>query len=34
MTNEQLVKDNIKDSFHAFRDGNHDCHDDDGSDDD
>jgi hypothetical protein len=31
--NENLVKDNIRDSFHAFRDDNHDCHDDDGNDD-
>jgi hypothetical protein len=32
--NENLVRDNIRDSFHAFRDENHDCHNDDGSDDD
>ncbi len=31
--NDNLVRDNIKASFHAFRDGNHDGHDDDGSDD-
>ena len=29
--NDQLVRDNIKRSFHAFRDENHDCHDDSGS---
>lgn len=32
--NDHLVRNNIEDSFHAFRDGNHDGHDDDGSDDD
>lgn len=32
--NDNLVRDNIRDSFHAFRDGNHDGHDDDGSDND
>lgn len=32
--NENLVKDNIKDSFHAFNDSNHDCHNDHGNDDD
>ncbi len=32
--NDQLVEDNIKDSFKAFRDENHDGHDDDGNDDD
>jgi len=31
--NQGLVNDNIQKSFHAFRDENHDCHDDDGSDD-
>jgi hypothetical protein len=31
--NDNLVRDNIRDSFHAFRDGNHDCHNDNGSDD-
>jgi hypothetical protein len=30
--NQGLVNDNIRKSFHAFRDDNHDCHDDDGSD--
>jgi hypothetical protein len=29
--NTQLVRDNIRRSFHAFRDENHDCHDDSGS---
>lgn len=28
--NDNLVAHNIEASFHAFRDGNHDCHDDDG----
>jgi hypothetical protein len=32
--NDNLVKHNIEASFHAFHDGNHDGHDDDGSDDD
>lgn len=32
--NENVVKDNIKDSFHAFHDGNHDCHNDSGGDND
>jgi hypothetical protein len=32
--NDSLVRDNIRTSFHAFRDANHDGHDDDGSDDD
>lgn len=32
--NEELVQHNIKSSFHAFRDGNHDCHNDNGSDND
>ena len=32
--NQGLVNDNIRKSFHAFRDGDHDGHDDDGSDDD
>ena len=31
---ESVINDNIRKSFHAFRDENHDCHDDDGSDDD
>ncbi len=31
--NDNLVRDNIRTSFHAFRDENHDGHDDDGSDD-
>jgi len=31
--NENLVADNIRSSFHAFRDENHDCHNDHGSDD-
>lgn len=33
-SNDNLVRNNIEASFHAFRDGNHDGHDDDGSDDD
>jgi hypothetical protein len=32
--NDNLVRNNIEGSFHAFHDGNHDGHDDDGSDDD
>jgi hypothetical protein len=32
--NQNLVEDNIKSSFHAFRDEDHDGHDDDGNDDD
>jgi hypothetical protein len=32
--NEETVADNIRDSFHAFQDENHDCHNDHGSDND